>query len=754
VENLRERFRAARELQEAGDVDRAVQLYEEILDQEPTHAPSLHALGALLNRRQEFARAVSLLERAVVLRPGEPAWHVDLGEGYRNMGLYRDAVGCCATGLKLRPEYPEGWNTLGLALRGAGDLEGALGHFLQSISCREDFYPAHANAATALQELGRPDQAIPHLSRAAELAPEPGPARTQLGLALLSAGRIEDARAEFEAAVRYLADSAPAHHNLGNALRLLGRAQEARACYLRAIRIDHRSALSHLHVGMTLRLEGSLDDALKWHKIAVEMEPDNPEFLAELADLHQKRDEPDEAILRRRRVLELSQADPTDALIDLGWAFQEDGRPEEALEQYRIALCGRPDSAQVHFALGGVHEELGDMAAAEAALREAIRLKPRFPVAYARLATLLRGRLPEGDLRVVGELLSDPRLGRQPRERLLFAMAHVLDARKDYRRAAACLGEANASTLESRRPEGVIYRPEEHEKFVGRLIEAFDADFLRRTAGMGLGTRRPVFIVGLPRSGTTLVEHVLSSHPRVHGAGERLFARRTFEKLPAVVRRGEASIDCVRSLDEYALKRLAGEHLGKLNALDSGRFDRIVDKLPDNYLYLGLLVALFPNATFVHCRRDLRDVAVSCWMTDFRSVRWANDLEHIGSRFLQYRRLMEHWKGVLPVGLHHVDYEETVADLEGVTRRLLDGCGLEWDPACLDFNRTQRTVRTASLTQVRRPIYTSSVERWRNYEADLGELFAILPEVPPKFSDGITRPHATEPTPDDGHRPR
>jgi tetratricopeptide (TPR) repeat protein len=523
-------------------------------------------------------------------------------------------------------------------------------------------------------------------------------------------------------------DVAAVHHNFGNALRLLGRTSDARASYLKAIRLEPNLTLSYLHIGITLRVEGSLHDALKWHKLAVEMEPENLGFWSELADLYQKKDEPDEAVSCRRRILELSPISPTGPLIDLGWALQEDGRPEEALEQFHIAQRGHPDSAHVHFALGGVHEELGDMTAAEAALREAIRLGPRFPAAHARLATLLRGRLPEDDLRIVEELLSDPALERQPRERLLFALSHVLDARREFSRAASCLREANASTLESRRLEGIIYRPEEHDRFVTRLMENFDVEFFRRTAGMGLETRRPVFIVGLPRSGTTLVEQILSSHPKVFGAGERLFGRRTFEKLPSVISPGDSPMDCLGSLDEYAAKRLAGEHLGKLNALDSGRFDRIVDKLPDNYLYMGLLAVLFPRATFIHCLRDLRDVAVSCWMSDFRSVRWANDSEHIASKFLQYRRLTDHWKEVFPTALLEVRYEDTVADLEGVARRLLDACKLEWDPACLDFYRTQRAVRTASLTQVRRPIYKTSVARWKNYEADLGGLFARIAE--------------------------
>jgi hypothetical protein len=209
-----------------------------------------------------------------------------------------------------------------------------------------------------------------------------------------------------------------------------------------------------------------------------------------------------------------------------------------------------------------------------------------------------------------------------------------------------------------------------------------------------------------------------------------MFGRRSFEKIPGIIGRNSPPIECVSSLDEYSLKRLAGEHLGNLNALDLGRCDRIVDKLPDKYMYIGLLAAMFPTAVFIHCRRDLRDVAVSCWMSDFRSIRWANDLSHIASRFRQYRRLIEHWKQFFPASVVEVRYEETVSDLEGVVRRLLDACHLEWDPACLDFHRTKRVVRTASLTQVRRPNYTSSVARWKNYEGPLVDLFrAVAPEI-------------------------
>ena len=236
-----------------------------------------------------------------------------------------------------------------------------------------------------------------------------------------------------------------------------------------------------------------------------------------------------------------------------------------------------------------------------------------------------------------------------------------------------------------------------------------------------------MFIVGLPRSGTTLIEQVLASHPQIHGAGELRLARQSFESIPKVIGRAELPLDCIPHLDTTALRRLAQQHLDALGAHDLGRSARVVDKMPDNYLYLGLLAVLFPNATFIHCRRDLRDVAVSCWMTDFRSIRWSNHPDHIGSRFRQYLRLMEHWRADLPVRMHEVDYEETVADLEGVARRLVAACRLPWDPACLEFHTTRRPVRTASITQVRQPLYKQSVARWKNYEHSLADLFAALP---------------------------
>jgi Flp pilus assembly protein TadD len=523
-------------------------------------------------------------------------------------------------------------------------------------------------------------------------------------------------------------DLAPAHHNLGNALRAMGRLVDARSAYLEAIRLDENLALSHAHLGLVLQQDGQLSDGLVWLKQAVELEPSRADLWEFLADLYMELEEFTEAVPCWEKALALEPERPS-AHSGLGWALHEEGRSAEAGKAFRRALQLRPDFAAARMSLGGLHEESGEMAEAETAFREALDLQPTFALPHARLATLLRGKLSEADLSALEGRLADPKLADGPRARLLFALSHVLDGRGEFARAAECMQLANALSVAMARKQKREYAPIDHERFVDKLLLAFGPDFYSRARGAGSDTRLPVFVFGLPRSGTTLVEQVLASHSRVYGAGELRLARQTFEAIPSILGRADTPLVCVPDLDAAAIQRMAERHLEGLQALDGKPVERVVDKMPDNYLYLGLLAALFPQAAFIHCRRDLRDVAVSCWMTDFRSIRWANDPEHLATRFQQYRRLMQHWQTVLPVPVHEVVYEGLIDDFENEARRLLAACGLEWEPACGRFHETARPVRTASVTQVRQPLYRRALARWKHYEVPLANLFARLPVV-------------------------
>ena len=687
----------------------------------------------------------------MALRPNVATFHANLAEVYRAQKQFPRAVGCCRMALRLRPDCREALCNLGLALQGLGQHAEAVEQFRRALHLRPDDAATHNNLGVALRELKKLDEALGHFRRAVEIVPDFAPGRTNLGQALLDTGQAGEALPHCQEAVRLQPDSAPMHHNLGNTLRVMGRLVEARSSYLEAIRLDPDLAKSHAHLGLVLQQDGQLDDALVWLKQAVELGPGEAPFWEDLADLYMEREESDEAFACWQRAVAL-RPERAAAHSGLGWALQEEGRLDEAEAHYRTALRLQPDLAVAELRLGGLKEEWGELAEAEAAFREALRLQPDYPVPHAQLATLLSGKLPDADLAALEQRLADAKLGEGLRARLLFALAHVLDARGDYVRAADCLRQANSLTLAHARRQKREYSPADHERFVDSIVQAFGPDFFARTAGGGLDTCRPVFLFGLPRSGTTLIEQVLASHSRIHGAGELRFARQTFEAIPTVCGQpaslpspasgrkagGEGGsqasattsaspLDCLPHLDAAAIHRLAQQHDDRLATLAGDGAQRIVDKMPDNYLYLGLLAAMFPRAVFLHCRRDLRDVALSCWMTDFRSIRWANDPAHIASRFCQYRRLMDHWRAVLPVKIHAVDYEEAVTDLEAVARRLVAACGLEWEPACLEFHRTRRPIRTASVVQVRQPVYRHAVARWTHYDRDLPELFAALP---------------------------
>jgi hypothetical protein len=230
----------------------------------------------------------------------------------------------------------------------------------------------------------------------------------------------------------------------------------------------------------------------------------------------------------------------------------------------------------------------------------------------------------------------------------------------------------------------------------------------------------------MQRSGTSLVEQILASHPRVFGIGEQRIVSQSLLRLESVMGLGLDPIDCVQNLTPEAARDSAAWCLERIKCLVKRPADRIVDKTPNNYLFLGWLHLIFPKARFVHCRRDLRDVALSLWMTHFSNIRWANDIDHIVNQIRDYRKVVEHWRQVLPAPILDVDYEVLVANQERESRRLIDWIGLEWDPACLEFHQTKRPVRTASVTQVRRPMYTRSIGRWRHYT---GELRPLLEEL-------------------------
>jgi tetratricopeptide (TPR) repeat protein len=587
-------------------------------------------------------------------------------------------------------EHPEALHLLGLASLQQGDPSRAAHLIGRAVALRPGESSYLASLAEAWWSLGRRDRAVDCYEAALRLQPENAEYHSNLGATLVDLGRLEAAMGHLRAALRLRPDLAAAHNNLANALRMTG---------------ENALALEHL-------------------RRAVQIQPGSAELHSNLGELLLDRGEAEEAAAQCREALRLRPHFPA-ALNNLGNALHALGRLEAAGDCFREALRLQPGLASAHAGLAGVLEATGDLEQAEAELRAALGLDPHHAGALARLATMARDALSEQDRAAIESRLAEASLSRHDRWTLLFAWTQVLDARGEFDRAADAAREANALQRADFEQRGKGYDPVQHRRFLDRMMACFNEPFFDRVRGFGIETERPVFIVGLPRSGTTLTEQILASHPRVFGAGELSLASRGFGLLPTMTGQQAAPLECVPRLDRATVRELARRHLEELEALGPSA-DRIVDKMPENALFLGWIATIFPRATLIHCQRDPRDIALSCWLTHFGHLRWACDLGQIADRVNEHLRIMDHWKRVLPVPLHEVDYEDLTAEPERSARRLVDWCGLEWDPACLAFHETRRHVRTASAAQVRRPVHRRSVGRWRNYERTLATLFARI----------------------------
>jgi hypothetical protein len=322
----------------------------------------------------------------------------------------------------------------------------------------------------------------------------------------------------------------------------------------------------------------------------------------------------------------------------------------------------------------------------------------------------------------IEQLTSSTNTPPQVRQALHFAAGEFLDRQEKYDAAFEHFHRANALS-------GLRFDASAHAAHIDGLIRAYSAEAMKALPRATHGSQRPVFIVGMPRSGTSLVEQILSSHPAVFGAGELNDVNALAAQLPEHLHTRQPYPACLGELTGARLDTLAAGYLRRLQDLDA-QASRVTDKMPHNYLHLGLINLLFPEARVIHCTRDPRDTCLSIYFQSFSPAHsYATNLANLGFYFREYLRLMEHWRRVLEVRMMEVNYEELVADVEGVSRRMVAFCGLDWDPACLEFQASGRRVSTASYEQVRQPVYTRSAGRWRHYARHLEPLFQALDGV-------------------------
>ena len=419
-----------------------------------------------------------------------------------------------------------------------------------------------------------------------------------------------------------------------------------------------------------------------------------------------------EASYRRAQAL-----DPGYALahLSLATALRIQGRAADAQASCEAALAIDPTSVEALSLLGELHADNGRFSESEALFQRAIAIDPDFPFAFYGIATHRKMTPDDGAWLRGAEALLTKRLPLRHEISLRYALGKYFDDVKQYDEAFGNYRLANELT----KRYGSSYDREKLTARVDKIIGHFDAEFLHRHRAGGSGSELPVFIIGMPRSGTSLTEQILASHPAVFGAGELTFWGAAFAD------REKAGLG--RLAEAGPIRIVASDYLGRLTAL-SGGAQRVIDKMPANFLYAGLIHAAFPRARIIHMQRHPIDTSLSIYFQNFFNMGpYANDFDNLAHYYREYRRIVAHWRTVLPATtLLEVPYEALVADQEGWTRKMLDFLGLPWDPKCLDFHRTERVVITTSKWQVRQKIHSASAGRWKNYEKFLGPLQSLV----------------------------
>lgn len=489
-------------------------------------------------------------------------------------------------------------------------------------------------------------------------------------------GAYSEAIGFYQDLIRINPRDAAAFNNLGAALSKLGRYKEAEAYFYQAIKIDPDFPDAHSNMGQAHLLKGQYAAAEQFLRRAIKL---NPRFV--------------------------------DARVNLGLVLSFLGRLHDARTQFEKALKYQPRNVDALSGLATVAMSEGKFDQTNAMLSRALQVNPRMPRALALQAGLRKMTPSDSAWLKNAEEVAASEIAPLDESELRFAIAKYYDDAEDFKRAFQNYKRANDLLKSIAEP----YDREAYKGFVDNMIRTYTREVVARVNGGASNSMKPVFVIGMPRSGTSLTEQIIASHPNAKGAGELDFWADAVHEHEALLKMGPHNESTRKTLAEAYLRVLAAK---------SGDALRIVDKAPVNSDYLGVIHSVFPNARIIYMQRDPIDTCLSCYFQKFvLSLNFTMDLSDLADYYREHRRLMAHWRAVLPPGtILDLPYEELVADQEGWTRKILDFLGLEWDERVLNFHETKRDVATASFWQVRQKIFKNSVQRWRNYEKFIGAL--------------------------------
>ncbi len=616
------------------------------------------------------------------------------------------------------PGEPNFLSLLGAALNRQGRAEEAEPLLRRALEEEPGYAKGHEELGRSLLLLGRSDEAIARLRRALELDPKLQSAQLTLVHALTESGRAEEADELMHAFLR--AD--PAREWIARAAEhhRAGRLEEAEAIYREILSRDPSNLEAMRLLALIAMKTEHYGQAESMLKRAVEIAPD---FLAAWIDLSRaqlERQELDAALASIERAVQLNPRS-ANVRISLANVQARSGHHDEAIASYGRAIELDPGQPGGYLGLGNTLKTIGRQAEAIEAYRRATAMRADLSEAWWSLSNLKTFGFDDRDIEAMQRQLETPGIPDEAQVQFCFALAKAREDRGEYAPAFGLYERGNRirRTLED-------YDPVQTEVINERIMAVFDAEFLAQHAGLGHPDPAPIFVVGLPRSGSTLIEQILGSHSSVDATHELPEAGRIIQQINRDRTDRIAYPEAVRDFADETWAALGRTYVDLTRRHRRGA-PHFIDKMPNNFASIGLLSLVLPNAKFINTRRHPLDTCLSCFKQLFaRGQPFTYDLMELGEYYLQYDRMMAHWHAALPGRVLDVRYESVVADQAAETRRLLDFCGLPWEDGCLRFYETERAIRTASSEQVRRPIYSGSIGVWRHYTRQLAGLIEIL----------------------------
>lgn len=575
----------------------------------------------------------------------------------------------------------------GLAYGKIGDLKNVIRVSSRALKLDPDHHGALCNLANAQMGVGESEAALENYARAIEIKPDAVDVLNNYGRALSVLGRREESIEIFEKAVEINPDYAPVYCALGKALAEEGYPKQALEKFSKGLQLDSNLAEAHVGMGVINCGVGGLDSA-EYHF--------------------------NQALRIEKNIF--------GAYIGLAQVKRFTGEYVKGLE-YLNKAENLNDNNDVLFSGLKVNllEQMGDKEQAYSIINTLIeegRMNAQSVAVFSRLCRKY-DRCDEA-IRIIEDFINKPTIDTTEKQALMYAAGDLYDKLSRYDEAMGYYQKANDSM-------DICCDRDKHVKYHNTIIKCFSKDSLHELPRAATGSSRPVFVVGMPRSGTTLTEQILATHPDVYGAGELDFIKKLENSIiGAGFNTEEKYISKINALSQKQLTEYAEIYLDKINKLDN-KARYVIDKMPNNFIQIGLISLLFPDARIIHCRRNPLDNCLSIYFQDFIwSHDYAVNLADIGFYYKEYERLMNHWKEVVDIPIMTIQYEDMLQDQEALSRKLLEFCDLEWDESVMKFYDSNRDVGTASYDQVRQPIYQSSKERWKNYEKHLSELKEVL----------------------------